>query len=136
MGLAENNKSPVEQVTEFLKRDPDVRQAILFGSYATNTNHSMSDMDLAIQLQGPMTAAQKMSYLGKLQNCTDVDIDLVDLHSVGQPLLSQILKYGQRLKGSSVLYAELAVKNVNTAEDFLPYIKRMLKERRKRLLSG
>lgn len=135
MGLAENNKSSVERVKEFLKKDSNIQQALLFGSYATDTYNSQSDMDLAIQLKGPMSAAQKMYYLEKLQNCTGVDIDLVGLHRVGQPLLSQILKYGQRLKESSLQYAELAVKNVNTAEDFLPYIKRMLKERRKRLLS-
>jgi len=46
------------------------------------------------------------------------------------------MKYGKRLKGSSVQYAELAVKNVNTAQDFLPGIKRMMKERRERLLNG
>ncbi len=136
MGLVENNRTPVERIEDFLKNDPDIQQALLFGSYATKTFSNKSDIDLAIQLQGPMTAAQKMSYLEKLQNCVDVDVDLVDLHSVGQPLLSQIMKYGQRLKGNSVQYAELALKNVNTAQDFLPYIERLLKERRERLLNG
>ncbi len=136
MGLAENKNRSVEQIRIFLENDPEIQQAILFGSYATDTYTKRSDMDLAIQLRGPMKKEKKLSYLAKLQDCIDVELDLVDLHQVGQPLLSQILKYGQRLKGSSVLYAELAVKNVNTAQDFLPYIKRMLRERRERLLSG
>ena len=41
-----------------------------------------------------MTATQKLAYIEKLQNCTDTEIDLVDLLTVGQPLLSQIMKYG------------------------------------------
>ena len=126
----------IAPLINFLESDAAIQQAILFGSYATGTYTNRSDMDLAIQLRGPMTAAQKVTYLAKLQDCIDVELDLVDLHQVGQPLLSQILKYGQRLKGNFVLYAELAVKNVNTAQDFLPYIKRMLRERRERLVSG
>ena len=83
-----------------------------------------------------MTVKQKLSYLEKLQDCTEIEIDLVDLQIVGQPLLSQIMKYGKRLKGDSVQYAELVIKNINTATDFIPYIKRILNERRKRLLDG
>jgi len=136
MDSVENSSRSLERIKKFLENDPDIQQAILFGSYATGTYTKRSDMDLAIQLQEKMTATQKLNYLEKLQNCTEAELDLIDLHRVGQPLLSQILMHGQRLKGSSTRYAELAVKNVNTAQDFLPYIRRMLKERRKRLLSG
>ena len=83
-----------------------------------------------------MTAAQKLIYLEKLQNCTDSEIDLVDLLKVGQPLLSQIMKYGERLKGSVTQHAELAIKNINTTQDFMPLIERMMKERKERLLNG
>ena len=46
------------------------------------------------------------------------------------------MKYGKRLKGSSIQYAELAIKNVNTAQDFLPAIRSLMDERRERLLNG
>lgn len=126
----------IEKIKAFLKNDYAIQQAILFGSYATGTNTNGSDIDLAIQLRKPMTVKQKLSYLEKLQDCTEIEIDLVDLQIVGQPLLSQIMKYGKRLKGDSVQYAELVIKNINTATDFIPYIKRILNERRKRLLDG
>jgi len=57
-------------------------------------------------------------------------VDLVDLNKVGQPLLSQIIKYGMVIKGQEEIFTELATKNVYANEDFLPYIKRSLKERR------
>jgi len=120
----------------FLEKDPHIQHAIIFGSYATGTQSKHSDIDLALQLRNPMTAAQKLVYLEKLQNCTDAEIDLVDLLKVGQPLLSQIMKYGERLKGSVTQHAELAIKNINTTQDFMPLIERMMKERKERLLNG
>ena len=131
-----SNPKTVERIKKILENDPAIQQAILFGSYAKGTQTKRSDMDLGIQLKEPMTSKQKMAYLGKIQNYIDADLDLVDLLRVGQPLLSQIMKYGKRLKGSSLQYAELAIKNVNTAQDFIPLIERMMKERRERLLNG
>jgi len=130
-----NNKN-LENIKIFIQNDPDIRQALLFGSYARGEQTKKSDIDIAIQLVKPMVPAQKLYYFEKIQECTGADVDLVDLLKVGQPLLSQIMKYGKRLKGSSLQYAELAIKNVNTAQDFLPGIKRLMKERRERLLNG
>ena len=123
-------------IKSFVEQDDKILQAILFGSYAKGTETAGSDIDIAIQLSEPMTAQQKLKYLIKIQECSGAVVDLVDLHRVGQPLLSHIMKYGKRLKGSSTQYAELALKNVNTSQDFLPLIRRMMQERRKRLLNG
>ena len=122
-------------VRSFIEKDEKILQAILFGSYAKGTETARSDIDIAIQLAKPMTSQQKLKYLEKIQECTGTVVDLVDLHRAGQPLLSQIMKYGKRIKGSSTQYAELAIKNVNTSQDFLPLIRRMMKERRERLLN-
>ena len=59
-------------------------------------------------------------------------VDLIDLQTVGQPLLSQIIKDGIVIKGTSEAFTELAIKNVYANEDFLPYIKRSLKVRREK----
>ena len=126
----------LEELKKYFEEKQSIHQAILFGSYARGRQTAASDMDIAIQLAEPMSPKKKLYYLEKIHECTGADIDLVDLLRVGQPLLSQIMKYGKRLKGSSVQYAELAVKNVNTAQDFLPGIKRMMKERRERILNG
>ena len=125
-----------KNLVQFIKKDQNIQLAIVFGSYAKKTQMEQSDMDVAIQLSEPMTSKQKLNYMGKLQEYTRAEIDLVDLHRVGQPLLSQIMKYGKCIKGNGTQYAELAVKNVNTSQDFLPAINYIMKERRKRLLNG
>ena len=128
----------IEQLQNWLKQHSEVDVAILFGSYATGAFTANSDIDVAIQLTTglPLTAEQKLDYIGQLGKVLMLDIDLIDLALVGQPLLSQIIKYGKMLKGSRTQYAELALKNINTTQDFMPYIERMMSERRARLLSN
>ena len=112
--------------------------AILFGSYSRGTETVHSDIDLAIQLSSGKTiqADEKLNYLTQLGKLLETDIDLIDLKKAGQPLLSQIIKYGKRLKGQQTQYIELSIKNINTTQDFMPYIERMMSERRKRWLAN
>lgn len=132
------NTDKEKKLTTWLIEHTEVEMAILFGSYAKGTENSHSDIDLAIQLLSGKTiqAEQKLNYLTQLVELLETDIDLIDLKTVGQPLLSQIMKYGKRLKGQQAHYIELAIKNINTTQDFMPYIERMLAERRKRWLSN
>ena len=126
----------VKKLQVWLQQHNEIRLAILFGSYAKGSQTSQSDLDLAIHLESDsnITAHQKLDYIQQLGSLLLINIDLIDLSKVGQPLLSQIMKYGKLLKGEQLPYAELAIKNVNTAQDFLPYIKRMMAERRQRCL--
>ena len=132
MVLSEKEK----QLQMWLRDNTEIGLAILFGSYAKGTQTSQSDLDLAIQLVSgsSITADQKLDYIEQIGSLLLVNIDLIDLKEVGQPLLSQIMKYGKMLKGDQLQYTELAIKNVNTGQDFLPYIKRMMAERRQRCL--
>ena len=121
----------------WLEEHTEVEMAILFGSFAKGTENSQSDLDLAVQLASgkTMLAKEKLNYLEQLGMLLETNIDLIDLKKVGQPLLSQIIKYGKLLKGSQTRYVELAIKNINTTQDFMPYIERMLTERRNRWLA-
>lgn len=131
-GISEKEK----QLQLWLDNNDDIGLAILFGSYAKGSQTSCSDLDLAIQLisGSSITAFQKLEYIEQVGCLLLINIDLIDLNVVGQPLLSQIMKYGKLLKGDQLQYTELAIKNVNTGQDFLPYIKRMMEERRQRCL--
>jgi predicted nucleotidyltransferase len=122
-----------KQLVIWLTEHTEIETAILFGSYATGTETDHSDIDLAIQLSSSkkISAEEKLNYLMELGNLLEIDIDIIDLNKVGQPLLSQIIKYGKRLKGSQIHYTELVIKNINTTQDVMPYIERMLSERRK-----
>ena len=127
-----------KQLATWLTEHPEIEMAFLFGSYSKGTETVHSDIDLAIQLSSGKTihADEKLNYLTQLGELLETDIDLIDLKKAGQPLLSQIIKYGKRLKGQQTQYIELAIKNINTTQDFMPYIERMMSERRKQWLAN
>ncbi|MDO9141389.1 MAG: nucleotidyltransferase domain-containing protein [Methylobacter sp.] len=127
-----------KQLATWLMAHTEIEMAILFGSYAQGTATIHSDIDLAIQLSSGKTihAEDKINYVIQLGQLLETDIDLVDLKKAGQPLLSQIIKYGKRLKGQQINYIELALKNINTTQDFMPYIERMMLTRRERWLAN
>ena len=108
----------------------EVRLAILFGSLATGQGHHDSDVDLAIDAGQPLEIKAKIALMAQLAECTGRPVDLIDLQTVGEPLLGQILKHGKRLLGEDGLYAELIKRHVFDEADFMPYHRRILKERR------
>ena len=71
---------------------PEIRLVILFGSLATGQGHHGSDVDLAIDAGQPLEVNAKMSLMAELAECTGRPVDLIDLQTVGEPLLGQILK--------------------------------------------
>jgi len=135
VNTAARNSPEIARLQAFLNKDPDIELAILFGSMASGNFTFNSDLDLSIQQHNPLTSAQKNELIEKITLITGRSVDLIDLHTVGEPLLGQILKHGKRLKGSNTLYAELGLKHVYAMADFVPYIERTLKERRNRWLN-
>jgi len=125
----------------FFEAEGDVELAILFGSMATGKFSANSDVDIAIRKKGVrplnvLTAQQKIYLIEQIAKITGRAVDLVDLSMIGEPLLGQIIKYGQRLLGTDASYAELALRNIYAQEDFVPYMTRTLKERRQQWISS
>ncbi len=104
---------------------------IVFGSMATGRQRPDSDLDLAVMAARPLTVAQRMALVGELALVTGRAIDLVDLRTVGEPLLGEVLVHGRRVLGSDQAFAELLSKHVLDAADFLPYAQRMIDQRRR-----
>ena len=125
-----------ELLKAWLIEHSEIELAILFGSYAKGNETQLSDVDVAIQLASGrcLGAEDKVSYLDDLSCLLGKNVDLVDLRVVGQPLLSQIMKYGYCLVGEQQAFALLAVRNVNSVQDFMPNIEQMLMDRRQRWL--
>lgn len=109
---------------------PGIRLAILFGSLAKGGAHIESDLDLAVDAGHPLTVSEKMALIGDLAERTGRPIDLVDIQTVGEPLLGQILQHGKRIHGSDTHYANLITRHLFDQADFLPYRNRILAERR------
>jgi predicted nucleotidyltransferase len=120
-----------QRLLEVLNDHPDIRFAILFGSLATEGGATESDLDLAVDTGCPMDSASKMALISELADRIGRPVDLVDLRTVGEPLLSQILRYGRKIRGTNTQYAELIRKHVFDEADFLRYRNHMIAQRRR-----
>jgi len=118
------------QIRQVLERHNAIRLAILFGSLAKGTAHRESDLDLAVGADHPLDADETMELISDLAEALGRPVDLIDLSTVGEPLLGQIIAGGRRVVGSNTLYAGLLLKHLYNQEDFVPYQRRILKERR------
>ena len=119
-----------EQLRSVLSAFPHIELALLFGSVARGQAHAQSDIDLAVAARRALTAAQKIALIEALAECTGRPIDLIDLRTVGEPLLGQILRHGRRLLGSDTAYGQLISRHLFEQADFMPYRARVLAERR------
>ncbi len=109
---------------------PCIALAILFGSLATGKGRAESDLDLAVDAGRRLTCDEKMALISELAARTGRPIDLVDIRSIGEPLLGQILRHGKRIAGSDTLYGDLIRRHLFDQADYLPYRNRILAERR------
>jgi len=114
-----------------LERHSGLELAFVFGSVATGTARDDSDLDIAVQAAQPLSAVQKMAVIGDMAEGMGRPVDLIDLRTVGEPLLGQILSHGRRLLGSSDAHGRLLSRHLIDAADFLPYAQRIIDERRR-----
>jgi predicted nucleotidyltransferase len=118
------------QLREILERHGAIRLAVLFGSLAKGTFHHDSDLDIAVCAARPLDVQEKISLIEELAEAIGRPVDLVDLSTVGEPLLGQILFGGRRILGDDASYADLVLKHLYNQADFVPYQKRILQQRR------
>jgi predicted nucleotidyltransferase len=115
---------------DLLSQHAKVRLAILFGSCATGTAKPDSYLDLAVLADRPIDTEVRLRLIEDLAERFGRPVDLIDLRTVGEPLLGEILK-GRRILGDDTAYARLITRHLLDAADFLPYRERILAERRK-----
>ena len=120
-----------QRITQSLQGHPELELAILFGSQATGRARLDSDVDVAVLAARPLDTAQKMSLITDIAEATGLSVDLVDIRTAGEPLLGQVMTHGQRLIGSAETQSHWLCRHLVDAEDFMPYVRRMLAERRK-----
>ena len=119
-----------QAILDVIGTQPAIGLAILFGSLAVGEGRVESDLDLAVDAGRRLTASEKIALISELAGRTGRPVDLVDLHTVGEPLLGQILRHGKRILGSDMHYANLIRRHLFDQADYLPYRNRILAERR------
>jgi len=105
--------------------------AVLFGSMADLRARSDSDVDIAVAAGRALSADEKLALIGQLAERLGRPVDLIDLQTVGEPLLGEIIRHGRRVLGTDTAYASLISKHLFDQADFLPYRTRILDERRR-----
>jgi predicted nucleotidyltransferase len=119
-----------ETLKKALQAHSGLRLALLFGSCALGTQRLDSDVDVAVDMGEVMAAEQHVSLISDLALATGRAVDLIDLRTVGEPLLGQILQSGRRIGGEHAVHAQYITRHVMDVEDFVPYQERILRERR------
>ena len=108
-----------------------IRLAVLFGSLASGEGRRESDLDLAVDAGRRLTVEEKVALIGELARGIGRPVDLVDIQAIGEPLLGEILRHGERILGSDTQYGDLLRRHLFDQADFLPYRNRILAERRR-----
>lgn len=118
------------QLREALARFPSVHLALIFGSFATGRAGAASDVDVAVMADAPLSVEDRLALIAAIADNTGRAVDLVDLATVTEPLLGQIIRHGRRIVGSSSAHARLISRHLLDEADFMPYRRRILSERR------
>jgi len=121
----------INRLAEQLGQHEDLQLAFLFGSGATQRETSASDVDVAVLAEYPLSAARRAELTREIGEATGRPVDLVDLRTAGVPAVRAALVYGRRLFVRDRRACEnLHARMLRDAADFLPYHRRMLRQRR------
>ncbi len=118
------------RLREALARFPAIHLALIFGSFATGRAGAASDVDVAVMADTPLSVEDRLALIAAIADYTGRAVDLVDLATVTEPLLGQIIRHGRRIVGSSSAHARLITRHLLDEADFMPYRRRILSERR------
>ncbi|MEN8259451.1 MAG: nucleotidyltransferase domain-containing protein [Pseudomonadota bacterium] len=110
---------------------PQIKVAILFGSFCQGNADQDSDLDIAVAAAKPLSPEEKMSLIEELAQFSGRPVDLIDLQTAGGLILHRALTRGQLLHCTDrSLYAEIIKKMLFHQADFMPYRRRILAQRR------
>jgi predicted nucleotidyltransferase len=94
--LPEDIEQRLPLAAEYLRSQPKVVFAYLFGGLARGERRPLSDVDIAVYLAGIVTADVKLDILGKLIDILGTDeIDLVILNTAPPLLTMNVLRKKQ-----------------------------------------
>ncbi len=103
----------------YLKDDPNVQFAFMFGSYVKGKHKRESDLDVAVFFKNPPEGLHLFDYVNKLSNMLRKEVHLVVLNNASPMLKHQIVKYGIRLiKKDGSLYTRFREKTMTDYEEY------------------
>jgi predicted nucleotidyltransferase len=133
----QNNQEIASEAKTVLSEEQGLMLAILYGSAATGSMRTDSDVDIALLFDVPMNAERKMEIISRLGSRLQREVDLVDLHTLNGTILKQILRKGRVLiQAEPGVLPGLVRKMIYNQADMMPYVSRTLLERQRRFIHG
>ncbi len=131
------SENPTDAIAELLQSHPSVEAAWLFGSVAAGTADAASDLDVGVLGPDPLSSEEKHRLIDQLAQTVGRPVDLIDLQATRGPIVGRILQEGTRLFcDDTTLYANLLKQWWGDQADWMPYRRRILKERRERWIES
>ncbi len=98
-------KKVIIEIIDIVKKQlPNVKGIYMFGSYADGTDRSDSDIDIAVQVKGGLTGAEKLNLASAFVKDIDIQVDLVDFEKASTLLQYEIIKNGTLIYDGDTLY--------------------------------
>lgn len=125
-----------DRIKAVLSGHSEIKLAILFGSAAEGRLRPDSDLDVAVAADSSLSSDHVMNLQSELSLVTGREVDLLDLVAVSGTILQEALTKGSLLfVKDHVLYGDLIIRMLLNQTDMMPYVRRMLEERRTRFVS-
>ena len=126
-----------EKILQVLAAFSTIKIAYVFGSAARDRLTRHSDIDVAVAADTKLSLETHIELITQLSQALHREVDVVDLQDVSGEILQQSLCHGvQILQKDTALHAQLLSRMWFHEADMMPYIRRILAERRKRFLYG
>lgn len=126
----DDTSSAIATIDRTIAAFPELELVVLFGSISSGRAHAESDVDIAVLAAAPLSVEQRMDLIEAIALALGRPVDLVDLHTAGEPVLNQIVTTGVRIRGSDNAWGRIIYKNIMENTDFVPLQERILKARR------
>jgi len=132
-----HDETVAPKLADVLRRSGMVQVVYLFGTGARGPLRFESDLDLGVaSSNGPIGRSDLRRIAHHTIEATGRPADVIDLRAASAPVLRTALLHGRRLfcldRG---LLLALVRRLVYETEDFLPYQRRLLEERRRRWIA-
>lgn len=125
----------MKSIGEALSKFPQLKVAVLYGSFAKGSQTSKSDIDLGVAASQKLTIDELVDIQTALCSGTSREVDLIDLNAAAGTVFKEALTQGTvLLKTDNEIYARLLSRLMFEQADFEPIRSRILEERRKKVL--
>ena len=129
-------RKDLEDIAECLRGHDHIEAAWIFGSLAQGDGRPSSDLDVAVLGEKPLPAAEKERLIERFAQLGGRPVDLIDLQATRGPIVGRVLQGTRLFCDDTALYAELIKRWWYDQADWLPYRRRILKDRRERWIGS